>query len=496
LAIVVLVTVGTYVYYETRPKEYTASTTVFVQVSELEQELFGSTASSVDPERDAENQAAFLQSRVIAEKVAKDVGLEVDPSTLLGNVKVIREEGADLMEISVTAGNPRQAAVLANGFARALIDMREEANRARVQAALQVAERELAQLEGDPLAKSARRALQDRIKRLRVIESFPASRVEQVDRALPPGSPSAPRPARNAVFAFFTAIVIAILAAFGLERLDRRMTNIDDVEDAFVLPVLAVVPEAEPATRDPNGLALLPAEQREAFRSLRTNLELQSLDEPLRTILVTSAVPGEGKSSVVRNLALAYEEAGRRVAVIEADLRRPTLSTAFGLDGRLGVTDVLAGRGTYSEALQLVSVSDPVAVAELTESDHVGTYANGNGAGVLGAGRLVVMTSGPQPPNPPAVLAANRAHEMVRRVAEEYDVVLLDSPPLLSVSDAMPLLSLVDAVLIVSRLQLTTKDAAKRLRDTLQRAPHANVVGVVANAVPASRDDYYAYGYE
>jgi protein-tyrosine kinase len=227
---------------------------------------------------------------------------------------------------------------------------------------------------------------------------------------------------------------------------------------------------------------------------LRTNLDLASLDKSLRTILITSAGPREGKSTVVRNLALAYRESGARVAVIDTDLRRPTLDRLLPVEREPGLINVLTGAETLERALQTA----PVHVEGMeTLIQMYSQNGNGNGHGASDLGRLAVLTAGPTPANPPAVLAAERMRVLLRRIADHFDVVLVDTPPMLAFSDAVPLVSEADGVLVVARLGTTTSDAAKRLMTRLERIPGANILGVVANDVGkrAQAQRNYAYHY-
>ena len=489
LLVVALATAAAYLYSDSRPKQYTAATDVFVQTSELDRALF-ETAAELDPERNAANLAAFLQSRAVAERVAEKIGFSGEPSGLTGQIAVERTEGNDFITISATDSTSRGAAKLANAFGAALIELRGEAARDNVEAEISVARRELAQLGEGVASQSARRSLRSRIRRLNVIGSLPIGQSEQVDQAIPPGVPSSPRPRRDAGFAFVLSLILACGAAIGLGRLDRRLKAPERIEEVYGLPMLGAVPNGNPVARDADGRAEIPERMREPFRTMRTNLELRSLERACRTILVTSAMPGEGKSSVVRNLALAYSEAGLRVAVLEADLRKPTLAQLFYLRPDPGFTDVLSKQATVEETLQSVAVAvPPVAVSATARTGIAGSQ---NGAGNP---QLAVLTSGPQAPNPPAILAAGLAQDVLSQLSEHHDVVLIDSPPILAVSDAMPLLSAVDGTILVSRLGLTREDAARRLVELIGRVPNVRVLGVVANDVSEGRQPYSNYGY-
>ena len=219
------------------------------------------------------------------------------------------------------------------------------------------------------------------------------------------------------------------------------------------------------------------------------------MDQPVKTVLVTSALASEGKSSIVRNLALVYREAGKNVAIIEADLRKPTLARVLGVQARPGLTDMLAGHATPEQALQHVATGAPGADA----LGHLEAPAHSGNGSRSDTGTLSVITAGPHASNPPAVLGSGRVHELIEELQRAYDVVLIDTPPLLSVSDAVPLLSAVDAVVVVSRLELTTRAAARRVCALIRMVPEARIGGVVVNDVATARMvetgfEYYYYG--
>lgn len=493
LAIVVIATAGTYFYYDRQPKEYTASTDLYVQTSPLDKALFG-TNSGIDPDRNNADQAKLLTSRSVAEAVAQRLKFPGPPAELQSAINVTTGSGSDFVTISATQPSPFEAARLANAFATAFIAVRKAATRNDITAAKQVAQEELSGLPNNASNATARRTLTERVRRLGVIEGLPTGSAQQVDRALPPSAASAPKPKRNALFALFVSLVFAIGAAFGLDRIDKRVRRVEEIEPLYDLPMLANVSHTRRMAPDTEGRAVLPDNLREAFRTLRTNLELISLDRPLRKILVTSAVPQEGKSSVVRNLALAYREAGARVAVIEADLRQPTMKGLFHIYAGAGLTNVLTGEHDLSTALQPVAVGAESSILTALQAPARHGYGSQNGSG--GPGDLVVLTSGEPTANPPAVLASNRLRELLDELAASYDIVLIDSPPILAVSDAIPLLTAVDGTIVVARLDLSTRSAARRVMELIRRVQGAEVLGVVANdsSEPAQRYNMYGSG--
>jgi Mrp family chromosome partitioning ATPase/capsular polysaccharide biosynthesis protein len=492
LAVAALATAGTYFYFDSKPREYTATTDVYVRTSPIDRALFGGD-TPVDPDRNTNDQAKLLKSRTVAEQVAQRLDSKEDPASLLSALVVKNTAGSDFVTINATRSTPAGAARLANAFATEFIRARRSASRGEISAARQVAEEELSRLSGDAVNSEAKRTLNARIRRLRVLEGLPTGSAEQVDKALPPGSPSAPKPRRNALFAFFVSLAFAIGAAFALHRVDRRVRRVEEIEALYDLPILANVAHTKRVAPDAEGKAVLPDDLRESFRTLRTNLELMRLDRPLRTILVTSAVPKEGKSSVVRNLALAYREAGARVAIVEADMRQPTMDGLFHIESTAGLTNVLTGETRLSTALLPVPTGSTTSILDRVE---LGTGIGRNGTnGTDDGGHVALLASGRAPANPPAVLASSRVRELLREIAATHDLVLIDSPPILAVSDAIPLLTAVDGTIIVARLGLSTRDAARRVMELVRRVHGVDVLGVVANDVDDASGHPYPYRY-
>ncbi|MEA2283048.1 MAG: tyrosine-protein kinase [Solirubrobacteraceae bacterium] len=494
LLVVVAATAASYAYYDHKPRLYRASTSIFIQSSELEQAL--SQGATYTDDRTTADQASLLTTSVVAQKVARKFGYTGgDPRDLFRQLTVTPRSGQDFIDLTVTYPDPRGAARLANAFATSFIESRSAELRGKVVRARLAAERELAATPRTGLTSSTRESLQSRIRQLQAVESLPSGVAQQVDPAQSNPVPFTPKPARNAAFAAVLALVFAIGGAFGLNRFDRRIRTLDDVETAFKLPLLAALPRVgDPAPAVGDEVTIAPR-LREVCRSLRTNIELSALDRQLQTLLVISGVSGEGKSTVIRNLAIVYAEAGSRVAVVEADVRRPTLARLFKAEPGEGLTDVVSGRLTVDEAFQAVDWSR----FERENPDSV-AMANGHGPIDRGVsdGEIQLLTSGREPPNPPVLLGSERMRQLLDEVREDFDIVLLDSPPLLVVSDAVPLISLADGTIVVARLGETLRDAAKRVGDVLSRIPSANPLGVVANQVSSSEVAggyrYYSYG--
>jgi Mrp family chromosome partitioning ATPase len=496
VALVAVATVGTYIYYDRKPQVFQSQTTVFVG----ETSASGDGGSADERDRVLANQVRLAQTAEVAERVARKIGFKGDPRALLGGIDIAAASGSDFVTVTSTAGNPQIAASLANAFAQAFIDFRSSEERKRVREQLDALEQQLASLTS-PSERLLRRSVQTRINELQLAQSTPVGEAQQIDQAVASGIPIEPKPKRNALFAFALSLLLGIIAAFGLERIDRRLRSVEEAERVFGLPVIAAVRHDRNIDARVDGKVSVPEGIRETFRSLRGNIDLAADQQPLRSVLVTSAVPAEGKSTVVRNLAIVCAEAGLRVAVVEADLRRPTLGRMFGVNSEPGLTDVLMGLTSLGDVLQDVPIhvpQHPVTREHSGSPAHVEggiavlTQTNGHSGHEDGLGRLRLIASGPRPADPPAMFSAPSLRALVDRVAEHHDIVFIDSPPLLAVSDAIPLMTLADATILVCREGTGTVDGAERLMTLTGRVPGVRILGLVVNDVEEGIGERYA----
>lgn len=475
-------TAATYGYYWSQPKKYAAATQMYLNASQISTLLTG-VPSPPSSDRSAENLAELARTRAVASAAAQKLKDGRSADQILAAASVKATAGTDFLTVASTDRDPGRAAATANAFAAAFEETRTQEFRAQARQAADQGRRQLQAL--GTLPTPQREAVKQRLAQLDAFLATPSADVSQLDPALVPQVAIGPRPLRNSVFAAAISLVLAIFAAYGLARFDLRVRHLGDIEDAYSLPLLAAVPHLRPSkSADPT--IVDPAAQ-EPLRSLQSALRLASLDGPVKTILVTSAVPGEGKSTLVRNLALVQRDEGVSVVVLEADLRRPVLRSWFKLPRGQGVTDVLAGQSSLTEALQSV-------VSKQAEPREVPAEQRGTIDTLARTGQLSILTSGPTPPNPSIVLADDQTAVMIKELAEQFNYVLIDAPPLLPVSDALPLLKLVDGVIIVSRLGITHRAAAKRLMALLDRVPDAKILGVVANDVVGD-ELYGTYNY-
>ena len=514
-----------YVYFDRQPKSYTAGTALFFETSSARNEL-GEQVPVTDPERSARNEAILLRSRKVAADAARQIGFKGDPSALLGAISASPAIDSDFLQIAATAATPKAAADLANAFARAYGRVRNADRTAALTAGIRSQRRQLARTPSTLGNRNTRAVLAQRIQRLELIRLLPPTDIRQFEVARPPAVANGFGVIQKTVFGFVLGLLFGVGAAFALSALERRIRWSDDVEKLYGQPVLTKVPHARLPTRK-KGRFRFTRDLVESFRTLRTNLYMlgrkePGVDNPARTILVTSAVGGEGKSTVVRNLALAYSEAGARVAVVDADLRNPDLmdpDVAHPNDDGPGLAEVIAGSVALDVALGSIevarngvpprsSVEQLFAPKPEPQKVHSDPFAGWFKEDVRERGRPVngiarseahlisVLGPGQIPADPSAMLSSGGVRRVLDELRRTHDVVLIDSSPLLPVSDALPLLPEVEGVIVTARLGLTTKSAARQLCEVLDRVEGTTLLGVVANDVRASEGlpRYGTYG--
>jgi capsular exopolysaccharide synthesis family protein len=288
------------------------------------------------------------------------------------------------------------------------------------------------------------------------------SGAEVISAADKPGAPTSPKPKRDAALALFVGLVLGAGIALLVDRLDDTI-RVDQIEEITGLPILGTIPRSERLAEGLVHVGNRSSVPAEAVRMIRTALEFTGLEGQLKTVLVTSANPSEGKTTLVANLAVATALTGRRAIAVSGDLRRPALHLAFGLSNEVGFTSVLLGTATARQAVL------PVA----------------------GVPNLRVVPSGPPPPNPTEVLASPVARALLSGLVHGADLVLVDGPPLLPVADSLVLCRSVDGVLLV--VDTTGGTSRRDLRRALEllNQVEARVLGVVVNGVATSDVSYY-----
>jgi non-specific protein-tyrosine kinase len=487
IAVTVLVVVGVALVLSLlQTPVYQGNAQLLLQPRSAER-LFDPETGQRDPGRTVQTEIQVLKSEPIRRAVRDELGTAPKVSAHpIGDT--------DVVEVSARSTNPERAAAIANAYARAYIEFRRDQSVQDDVSAAEEIQRKVSEIEvkiralDDQLRAQLRdevrsglhserdvlveqRALfEQKLDELEIEQALSRGGAQIVTEASVPEQPAEPRPRRNAVLGALAGLLFGIGLAFLFEYLDDSIKSKDDLERIVPeVPTLGVVPlvtgwrEREKAQlvsiSDPSSAAA------EAYRSLRTSIQFVGLDRALRTVQVTSANAGEGKTTTLANLAIALARANQRVVVVCCDLRRPRVHEFFRLDNRIGFTSVMLGEATPSEAIQSVPGDD----------------------------RIKVLASGPAPPNPSELLATRRTAELFTSLKAQSDIVLVDSPPVLPVTDAAVLSTRVDATLLVATAGSTSKKELHRAHEVLRQVD-APIIGTVLNGV--SPDSGYGYAYQ
>jgi succinoglycan biosynthesis transport protein ExoP len=454
-------------------KKYTAEATLLFRDPQFDQKLFGSTfvPNSTDPERQAATNLELVSLDTVAARTAKRIP-GVTPKQVSNAVEPETKGQADVVSINATWTDPRRAATMANTFANEYIAFRRDADRAKIGVARLPLRKQLRELSREERAGPLGRSLRARLTQLNVLASLQTGNAELVQPALAPDGPSSPKVVRNGALGLVLGLILGAGLVGLAEALDRRLRDPAEIEHAFDAPVLAGIPESPWLRKSDAAMSNAPPGQREAFDMLRANLRYFNLSREIESVLITSAESGEGKSTVAWGLAVAAARSGSRTLLVEADLRRPTFASQFQLHAPAGLTTVLTGRAQPSDAVQSIRLPDVV-----------------DGASPEW---LSVLLAGPIPPNPTAVAESDQMARLLEDAKREYDLVIIDTPPITLVPDAIPLMRRVDGVIVVCRLGTSSRGPMHRLAHQLENLD-APVLGVVVNS--ANENDPYAYGY-
>ena len=454
--------------------------------------------------RSLNNEVKLFESGAVVTAVKKVYDGPLNPNRVHASIS---SNASDVISATLTATDPKEAAKLVNLYVTTFIEVRRTERTGELlsvgtelqtkidKLAAQIATISQpltdieAQLSDDPTNQSLlsqRDSLRNQLAaQLEPLQSQSAFYQKQLDDlqftadiaqsggaqvltpAVPPTSPVSPMPIRDAAIALVLGAILGVGLAFLIDTLDERIRSVGDLEAVTRgLPTLALVPEVDRG-HDSSFVALRDdprSAQAEAYRSLRTAVKFAALDQSIKVLQVTSALQGEGKTTVVANLALALAQGGDRVAVVCCDLRRPRVQERFGVGLTPGFTDVLVGDAPLADALRRYDTN------------------------------VLILPAGSPPPNPSELLSSNKAAAVVRALTEEFDIVLIDCTPVLPVTDALVVSRLVDATLVVVDRRSTSRKAVARSLQLLGQV-NAPVLGMVLNGVPEGGGAGYGYGY-
>jgi Mrp family chromosome partitioning ATPase/capsular polysaccharide biosynthesis protein len=506
LAVAILVAAGTYEYYKRARPLYSASTELYLGGTSEQQS--GGQAKTGLSSRAVANQVGLINSPIIGEIVRRRLRAEHDLVAARGKAKAAESKSAsDFITITTQGHSPRVAERLANTYAQAYISRERVGYLRNVKAQIINDRQQLLRLElpapgakGKAAKGSSASTLQianlaDKISQLESSLSTFAG-VQQVSPAKAAPVPISPSPKRNAIFGFVLGLLLASVAAYALSRMDRRLRTLNEIEQVFQTEILVALPKVKSPSVRPDGRRAPAKLLVEPLRRLGTTLHLGHVIDGdrrsgPRVILFLSTDAGDGKSTLIANLARVQSDGGQRVAVVEADFRRPVQARLLDATAARGLADVLGGSATVQAAMQTVAIAPPASAR--AEQPEVAAAGVSTVVEPQSAGSLSVLVSGGEVANPPALLAGDEMRELLRTLADEFDYVLIDAPPPLEVSDVMPLLPIVDGIVIVARVGHTRRVSAQRLAQLLGRTASAPVLGAVANCVP--RKDIERYGF-
>ncbi|WP_223937634.1 polysaccharide biosynthesis tyrosine autokinase [Arthrobacter sp. StoSoilB5] len=407
---------------------YSADTQLFVAIQssgsvlELQQ---GNTFSQAR----VQSYVKTVSSPIVLQPAIDALGLDVSPEDLAPRVKASTEVNTVLINISVSDHSPVQAAAIAQAVANSLIEVVDSLEKPKTGGTSPVG--------------------------LSVIKPAKA-----------PSAPSAPNTRMNLIVGFLVGLALGIGLAVLRTTLDNRIRGEADLRNVTDAPLLGGIAFDQDAAKKPLLTQTAPQSPRaESFRQLRTNLQFANVAGHGKSVLITSSLPGEGKSTTATNLAIALAQAGQSVCLVDADLRRPMVNEYLGLDRNAGLTTALVGSADVDELLQ-----------------------------PWGTDSLYVLTSGQVPPNPSELLGSDEMKQLITRLEGAFDSVVIDAPPLLPVTDAAVLSQHVGGVVVVAGTQkVRTQDLEKSLGALSMVG--SNVLGIVLNQLPVKGADAYSYTY-
>jgi capsular exopolysaccharide synthesis family protein len=431
----------------------------------------------------AANIGVITSSRVmrLAAERLREQGVEVGLRPLRDRIDADLNPDNNLVEVKARAGTGPLAISMANTVATAAAEVQNETVRAQFGEQAAALEDQLRALkksgQTDKSIASRQLQLQGDIGRLRSASDI-ATPAQVIERAGGELSPDTPQPLRDTVLAAFLGLLIGLAAALVRESLDRRLHTSTEIQTELDLPVVGLVRDTAMgrAVFSPNGAPQLDEAEVDAYRILRNNLAFLDVDSPLKSIIVTSALPEEGKSTVAASLAQTSAAAGIRTHLLECDLRRPTLPARLGISAEPGLTDFLVRHFDVNEVLQ--EVTGAVDPSPWSPEDTPPP--------------LAFVAAGSPSPRPAETLGSDRFRSFFESMTDAFDLVIIDTSPLLSVVDTRELVPLVDGVLLCVRASRTTRDQMIAAKEALELFPD-RPIGLVITAVRGRDEPDYGY---
>jgi len=480
--------------------QYVATAKVSLSAQSSSSDALGALFSGGDStERQLATQIQLMQVRAVAENVIRTLGLGTSPAKLLDQVAVTRVGQTAIVAISATDADPKHAADIANAMATEYVASSRSARRESLKAAADEVQRRLDDAKVEILALGRKinaqanrktpagqsnnisaewaaqlsiatdlyNTLAQKLEELRVSEQLETGSGRVVESAIVNPKEISPKPVRSAILGLIAGLMVGMGAAVLLTYLDNTIKSKEEAEEVFRAPVLGHIPVEKLGKGESRRLTIVErpgSSAAEAYRALRNNLDFINFEHSIKTLLIASAAPGEGKSTLAANLAVSLAQSGKKVVLVNCDFRRPTTDQFLDVSNMIGLSDVLMGAHSLKSVLQRPRGEE-----------------------------VLVLTSGKMPPNPSELLGSQKMADLLTSLGEWADWIILDSPPLLAVADGTSLARWADAVLMVVRVATTSREVAKRGRDMLDMVG-AHVAGVVVWGLGEnSSPDGYGY---
>ena len=501
LIVVAVATVSAFLFANSQQRQYQASATMYYkQQVNLANPLTGDNANVANLDREMATIGDLMTGPEVTEQAQailkeKDVDTSAGYSvtaehTAVSSATSSNSGGSNVVMVTGDSPDPELAAAAANAYIAAFIAWNAEQYRQQIALAIPVIQEQLAkytnaasQLTSDYVL------LKQRLQDLKILQATATGDYRALAPASVPTAPYAPNPMRSAILGFGVGLFAGIGLAFLLEQFDTRVRRADEVTRVLRAPVLGRIPRISGREITENALVTLThpdGHQAEAFRLIRTNLEFLAVDSDVRTVVLTSPSKGDGKSLSVANLAVSLAAAGKKVIVVDADMRRPRQHKIFKLDNEKGLSTVITGKDRLVQSL----VAVPVTPSQTSTGEQFDEWTRATDALL----RLYVLPSGPIPPNPGELASSKRLSAVLDELASEADIVLVDSPAMLAVGDTAALAARCDGVLFLVNMDTVRRPQLNTAADQLMRLP-TRLLGVVLRTHSHSSGYYYAPYY-
>ena len=497
LRVAIAVTLIAAVWSVLQPPVYEGEAKVLIAEKGSGADLFGSLGLDISsqPERGLQTQVQLMQMRPLVENTIRKLGLGVTPEQLAGSIQVTAVGQTNVVSVVVRDGDGAQAAAIANALADEFVAWSREYKRESINSAADEVQvrldearneilelgREIAALDEDEkvgadlqaelaIATGTYTTLAAKLEELRINAQLEVGSGRVVSPAIAAAEPVEPTPVRNTALGLVVGLVLGLGMAFLYEYLDNTLKSSEEIEALLGVPVLGLIPAEQYEKGEKRRTTILTdpgSAASEAYRVLRNNLDFINFEHDIKTLLITSAAPSEGKSTLAANLAAGLAQAGKKVVLLASDFRKPTTQQFFGVRNLIGLSDVLTGAHTLKSSLQ----------RPMDKLD------------------LLVLTSGKMPPNPSELLGSEKMRLLIEELEQWADWVIIDTPPLLAVADGAAVARYTDGVLLVTKGGSSTREAVKKAGEMLESAGGRLIGSAVWGLEAVSGRGGYGYGY-